>query len=131
MQRVPGASSTDVCDSSPAQLLTLTACADTLVPSGTYTHVITAVFGSWTTSGTSGTVVVPPSAFTAFVVAAGKPDPVAGTADSLTITAFDRYGNVDTHLTGDQCFTFGGAAAASGVQTPTYPGPGSCSSGCR
>lgn len=76
-------------------------------------HVVTALFANRATSGTSATVVVPPCARIAFVVAAEMPDPVAATADPPSITAFDGYGIVDTHLTGDQCLTFGG-----GLQCP-------------
>ncbi|HET8990996.1 MAG TPA: hypothetical protein VFN59_07845, partial [Acidimicrobiales bacterium] len=129
VQRVQGASSSYVCSSSPTHLLALTACADTLVPSGTYTYVVTAVFGSWTTTGVSGPVVVPASALTTYVVASDSPDPVAGTPDPLAITAFDQYGNVDTNLAGTQCLTFSGPVAAPGGQAPVYPSAGSCASG--
>ena len=56
----PSGTSVDVCGSSPSSLLpaTPTSCNDTTVPNGSYTYTVTAVYHSWSASGTSGSVSV-------------------------------------------------------------------------
>jgi hypothetical protein len=57
--RVTGASSMLACGSSPAALISGTACTDTSVPEGTHHYVVTAVYRSWTAvSAASGNVIV-------------------------------------------------------------------------
>lgn len=73
VQRRFGTTTVDACGSSPSTLLPAapTACVETEVPNGTYTYDVTAVFRSWTATGTSPPVTVlddtvPPTLTVAF-----------------------------------------------------------------
>jgi hypothetical protein len=54
-----------------------------------------------------------------FLLAAESSAPTAGSADNLTITAQDAYGNVATSYTGSKSLTFSGASASPGGTQPT------------
>ncbi len=49
----------------------------------------------------------------------GDTSQTAGTANELTITAKDTYGNIDTTYTGDKALTFSGPSASPGGTAPT------------
>ena len=74
-----------------------------------------------TISGTSATFAVAPSVASKFTVSTPGPQ-TAGTAFSVTITAFDAYGNAATTYTGSQALTFSGPATSPNGHAPTYPG---------
>jgi hypothetical protein len=64
-------------------------------------------------------VTVSGAAASRFLLAAESLTPAAGSADNLTITAQDAYGNVATAYTGSKSLTFSGAAASPGGNQPT------------
>jgi hypothetical protein len=64
-------------------------------------------------------VTVASAAASKLVLAAATTTPAAGTADNLTITAQDTYGNAAASYTGTKSITFSGALASPGGNTPT------------
>jgi len=64
-------------------------------------------------------VTVSGAAASRFLLAAESPAPAAGSADNLTITAQDAYGNVATSYAGSKSLTFSGASASPGGNQPT------------
>src|SRR5207302_1314437 len=50
---------------------------------------------------------------------AGSASQVAGSANNLTVTALDQYGNTDTNYTGSHNLTFSGANNSPNVTHPT------------
>jgi hypothetical protein len=64
-------------------------------------------------------VTVAPTSAAKFVLGATTTTPTAGTADSLTTTAQDTYGNVATAYTGPRSLTFSGAVAGPNGAAPT------------
>jgi alpha-tubulin suppressor-like RCC1 family protein len=84
--------------------------------------------GSYTSNAVS--VTVSPSAVGSFTI----PNPgtrTAGTAFTISLTAFDAYGNSATNYTGSQCLSFSGPTASPNGTAPKYPAQGSCGSGQR
>ena len=69
---------------------------------GSHTFTATSAIGPYT--GTSGTVTVNPGSATTLVLS-GLSTQTAGTAQSLTVTAQDAYGNTATGYTGTVHFT--------------------------
>jgi hypothetical protein len=65
------------------------------------------------------TVTVSPAAKSKLALGAATTAPVAGTADALTVTAIDAYGNTVTTYTGSKNLTFSGASASAGGVSPT------------
>jgi hypothetical protein len=53
--------------------------------------------------------------------------PTAGTPFSVVLTADDKYGNVTTNYSGNQCIIFSGPDNAPNGRAPDYPAYGSCS----
>jgi len=64
-------------------------------------------------------VTVAPTTASKFVLAATTTTPVVATADSLTTTAQDTYGNTATAYTGSHSLTFTGASASASGVSPT------------
>ena len=64
-------------------------------------------------------LIVAPLALTKLVLAAASAAPVAGTANNLTVTAADTYGNAVSSYVGSHNLTFSGASASPGGNTPT------------
>jgi hypothetical protein len=64
-------------------------------------------------------VTVSGAAASRFLLVAESSAPTAGSADNLTITAQDAYGNVATSYTGSKSLTFSGASASPGGNQPT------------
>ncbi len=82
-------------------------------------------------SGTSGSFVVNPAPLDHFTLSGlNAPAPeVAGTPFSVTVSAFDLYGNVPSAWAStSQCVAFTGPGAI-GTYMPSYPDQGTCSSG--
>lgn len=67
--RFAGTVGSPACGSNPTTLVTGTSCADTAVPDGSFSYLVTAVYASWTAqSQPSGTVVVENATAAFFVV---------------------------------------------------------------
>ena len=64
-------------------------------------------------------VTVAPAAASKLVLSAASTTPTAGSADDLTTTAQDAYGNTATAYTGSHSLTFSGASASPNGETPT------------
>lgn len=64
-------------------------------------------------------LTVTPGSASKFVLTAATASPVAGTANDLTITAQDTYGNTATAYTGSKNLTFSGASSSPGGNAPT------------
>jgi hypothetical protein len=64
-------------------------------------------------------VTVSGAAASRFLLAAESSAPTAGSADNLTITAQDAYGNIATSYAGAKSITFSGASASPGGNQPT------------
>jgi alpha-tubulin suppressor-like RCC1 family protein len=86
---------------------------------------VSATGGGYTTNAVS--VTVGPGPFASFTI----PNPgtrTAGTAFTLTISAFDAYGNA-SNFSGLRCLTFTGASASPINVAPLYPARGGCGAG--
>jgi hypothetical protein len=64
-------------------------------------------------------VTVTPGAAAKYTLATATTTPVVGTANGLTITALDTYGNTATAYTGSHSLVFSGASASPGGSIPT------------
>ena len=125
-----GATTTDACGSSSAQLLTRTGCVDTDVPDGDHTYVVTAVFATWTASTTSSPVTVVNPAQLSFLTppadaAAGEmiDPPVVVTLLSAAGDPVARGGTEVTLLLGSNP----GSGALSGTTTLNTQADGTAS----
>jgi alpha-tubulin suppressor-like RCC1 family protein len=74
-------------------------------------------------SGSTGAFTVNPASISKLSLSAATTTPTAGTADNLTVTALDAYGNTATGYTGSHSLTFSGASAI-GSHTPTVTNSG-------
>lgn len=79
---------------------------------------VVATEGSLTTT-TPLALTVSAGAATKYALAAETTTPTAGTADNLTITAQDTYGNTATSYTGSHNLIFSGASPSPGGNAPT------------
>ena len=98
----------------------------------TPTQSITATDTVSSITGTQGGITVNPGSLDPSTVA----DPgaqVAGTAFTLSLTAYDAYANVKTDYTGLQCLAFSGPADSPVPvnQGPLYPVKGTCGANNR
>jgi hypothetical protein len=64
-------------------------------------------------------MTVAPAAISKISLAVATITPTAGTANNLTITASDAYGNAASSYDGSRSLTFSGASASAGGNTPT------------
>ncbi len=82
-------------------------------------------------SGATGLVnlSVAPAALDSFSLTPSDASPVAGSAFTVGLTALDQYQNVDSNYTGNECIAFTGASNAPDGTEPSYPVPGSCTTG--
>ena len=96
-------STSNACGTNPSSLVSSTSCDDTAVPDGTYHYAVTAVYRTWTATGTSGDVAV---AATLDHFAVSTPaSATAGAPFDVTITAKDASNNTMTGYTGTIHFT--------------------------
>jgi hypothetical protein len=70
------------------------------------------------------TLTVGPAAASKFTLAAASTTPAAGTANNLTITALDAYGNTATGHTGPHSLVFSGASSSAAGNAPTVTDAG-------
>ncbi len=78
--------------------------------------------GTYLSSGPGGTgaaLTVSAGAANAYRISAASATPVAGSADALTLTQVDAYGNTVTGFTGDAVLTFSGLGNALTFNVPT------------
>lgn len=80
------------------------------------------------TGDTSDSFNITPNSVS-FLKVTGATTQTAGTANSLTITAYDAYDNIDTSYTGDKTITFSGPSAAANGTAPAGSSTVSFSSG--
>ena len=127
----PSGSTVPACGSSPTSLLpaTPTSCNDTSVPNGTYIYTVTAVYNSFTNSGSSGhvTVAVAPIASAPGVTAAStgsNPIWVNGVNVTLTDTPSQNGGPALTSVSYYYCL-----ASAAPCTGSNWTSIGSTSSG--
>lgn len=91
--RITGATSMLACGSSPAALITGTACTDASAPEGTHHYVVTAVHRSWTaTSLTSGNVTVDNINTINFIVQPGASVTAGSALQSVTVELRTAFG---------------------------------------
>jgi hypothetical protein len=96
-------STSNACGTSPSSLVSSTSCDDTAVPDGTYHYAVTAVYRTWTATGTSGDVAV---AATLDHFAVSTPaSATAGAPFDVTVIAKDASNNTMTGYTGTIHFT--------------------------
>lgn len=79
---------------------------------------VTASEGSLTTPAPLA-LTVSPVAASKFAISAASATPAVATADNLTITAQDPYGNTDASYTGSHSLVFSGASASPSGSVPT------------
>jgi alpha-tubulin suppressor-like RCC1 family protein len=84
--------------------------------------------GSGHTGGSGLALTVAPASIAAFTV----PTPgsqTAGVQFSVTVSAFDAYGNAATGYAGTKCLAFSGPGSSPNGTPPSYPAQGSCAAG--
>jgi hypothetical protein len=96
---------------------TATSCTDSGLSAGTYSYTVTAVWHSWSATGSSTPMTVS-GPLDHFSLTAVTTTPTAGAGDNLTITAKDSAGNTVTAYSGDHTLTFSGASTI-GANNPT------------
>ncbi|MGI8573631.1 MAG: beta strand repeat-containing protein [Solirubrobacteraceae bacterium] len=101
--------------SSPSSV---TSCTDSGLSLTTHNYTVTAVWRSWTATSTASPVQVTYGPATRLLLSPSSTTPNAGSADNLTITALDAYGDTVASYTGSHSLTFGGASVIGG-NTPT------------
>jgi hypothetical protein len=74
----------------------------------------------------STALTVGPNSLQSFALSPSTSSPNAGTQFSLSVTANDQYGNLDTNYTGAHCVAFTGATVAPDGTGNTYPDMGNC-----
>ena len=74
-------------------------------------------------------LTVGPNSIQSFALLPSTSTPNAGTPFSLTVTANDQYGNLDTNYTGPHCEAFTGAPNAPDGTGNAYPNKGNCALG--
>lgn len=93
VSRVPSSGPVVAACGTSSTLVTSTACTDSAVPDGTYTYVVTAVRGSWSTSGAnSGAVTVTNTVATTTAVASSASPSVVGQTVTYTATVTQASG---------------------------------------
>ncbi|MEV7135662.1 hypothetical protein AB0N24_22585 [Arthrobacter sp. NPDC093128] len=91
--RVTGATSMLACGSSPAALITGTACTDASAPEGTHHYVVTAVHRSWTAASlASGNVTVDNINTINFIVQPGASVTAGSALQSVTVELRTAFG---------------------------------------
>jgi Prokaryotic N-terminal methylation motif len=99
-----------------ATFKTISGGTKTLTATDTANHAIT---------GSESGITVTAAAPASLQLAATTTTPAAGTADSLTITAYDSLGNVATSYTGSKTLTFSGASTIGAYQPTVTSSAGS------
>src|SRR3954454_24219396 len=97
----------------------VTSCTDSGLSPGNYSYTVTAVWRTWTATGSPTNVTVSTGVATQLSLSAASTTPIAGVADNLTVTAKDAGGNTATGYTGSHSLTFGGASDAPNGTHPT------------
>jgi len=95
---------------------TATSCTDTNVAVGAHKYKVTAVWRSWTSTGSEQTVTVAYGPATHLVLEAASLTPTAGEADNLTILAKDASNDTVGSYSGSHSLTFEGAGEAGGEE---------------
>jgi hypothetical protein len=93
-----------------------TSCTDTNVPVGAHKYKVTAVWRSWTSTGSEQTVTVAYGPATHLVLEAASLAPTAGEADNLTILAKDASNDTVGTYTGAHSLIFEGAGETGGEE---------------
>jgi hypothetical protein len=83
------------------------------------TALVTVSDGSISNGAGLSVTVAATAAAASFTLQAASTTPLAGEADSLTITALDAFGNTAVSYTGSHSLTFGGAGNSPGGNKPT------------
>jgi hypothetical protein len=95
VKRTSGGTSSFACGTSATSLKTAISCTDTLVPNGTYTYTVTAVFNSWTASSNpSSSLAVTTDVSTSTAVTSSVNPSVAGQTVTYTATVTPGSGTV-------------------------------------
>jgi len=110
-----GSTASAGCPSSSSRS-TATSCTDTNVAVGAHKYKVTAVWRSWTSTGSEQTVTVAYGPATHLVLEAASATPTAGEADNLTITAKDATGDTVGTYSGSHSLIFEGANEAGGEE---------------
>jgi hypothetical protein len=103
----------------PAVPTAATSCTDSGVAAGTHSYAVTAVWRSWSATGSTSTAKVTVGPATSFTVTAATLTPAAAAADNLTIAAKDANGSTVTTYTGSHSLTFSGASSSPAGNAPT------------
>ena len=96
-------STSNACGTNPSSLTSSTSCDDTAVPDGTYHYAVTAVYRTWTATGTSSDVAV--AATLDHFTVATPTNATAGVPFDVTVTAKDASNNTMTGYRGTVHFT--------------------------
>jgi hypothetical protein len=96
-----------------------TSCTDSGLAPGTYAYTVTAVWRSWSATGTAKTAQVTIGSAQHFTLAAATAAPAVAASNNLTITAKDANGSTVTTYTGSHSLTFSGASASPSGSNPT------------
>jgi hypothetical protein len=110
-----GSTASAGCPSSSSHA-TATSCIDTNVPVGAHKYKVTAVWRSWTSTGSEQTVTIAYGPATHLVLEAASLTPTAGEADNLTILAKDASNDTVGTYTGAHSLIFEGAIEAGGEE---------------
>ncbi len=110
-----GSTASAGCPSSSSHA-TATSCTDTNVPVGAHKYKVTAVWRSWTSTGSEQTVTVAYGPATHLVLEAASLTPTAGEDDNLTILAKDASNDTVGTYTGAHSLIFEGAGEAGGEE---------------
>lgn len=97
---------------------TATGCTDTHVPVGPHKYAITAVWRSWTATGSEQAVTVAYGPVTHLVLEAGSTTPLAGEADNLTVIAKDASNDTVGTYSGTHDLVFEGASESASGEPP-------------
>jgi hypothetical protein len=103
----------------PAVPTAATGCVDSDLEAGTYVYTVTAVWRSWSATGSPASAKVTIGAGTHFTIEAATTTPAVGAADNLTITVEDSNGDTVTTYTGSHSLTFSGAGSSASGSAPT------------
>ena len=112
-----GGAASSGCPSSSAHS-TATSCTDTGVSIGVHEYTVTAIWRTWTAAGTAKSATVAFGPATHLQLEASSTTPIAGEADSLTITAKDASNNTVGTYSGSHSLIFEGAAEAPNATKP-------------
>src|SRR5205085_1581480 len=71
-----------------------------------------------------------PNVLDHFTVSNPNPTPTAGVPFTVTVAAFDQWGNIPSAwVSGNKCVVFSGAGSSPSGKAPDYPAPGTCPTG--